>query len=274
MTNHWNAAEYDAKHAFVYEKARGLVELLAPKPGERILDLGCGTGALTAEIAARGAQVLGVDRSEEMTAQARRKFPALRFEVLDARELRFQLDRLHTADRADKMDKAEKPGAAGFDAVFSNAVLHWIPEAEEVIAGVARALKPGGRFVAELGGKGNIQKLVAGFQRALSALGLRQPDGVSPWFYPSVAEYAGLLERHGLGVREASLFDRPTVLEEGERGLENWIRVFRQTFLEKMGEANAQQWIREVERQCRGELFHEGSWALDYRRLRIAAWKT
>ena len=115
---------------------------------------------------------------------------------------------------------------------------------------------------------------MAGFERAFSALGMPQPDGVSPWFYPSVAEYAGLLERHGLEVREASLFDRPTALEEGERGLENWIRVFRQTFVEKMGEAKAERWIREVGRQCRGELFREGSWVLDYRRLRIAAWKT
>ena len=100
----------------------------------------------------------------------------------------------------------------------------------------------------------------------------REPDGVSPWFYPSVGEYADLLERQGLEVREASLFDRPTTLEEGERGLENWIRLFRQTFLEKMGEENAQRWIREVERQCRVELFKNGSWELDYRRLRIAAW--
>ena len=252
MTNQWNAAQYDAKHAFVYEKAKGLVDLLAPKAGERILDLGCGTGALTAEIARRGAEILGVDRSEEMISQARKKFPALKFELLDVRGLRFN---------------------AEFDAVFSNAVLHWIPEAERVIAGVAQALKLGGRFVAEFGGKGNIQRLVDGFHRAFSALGMREPDGVGPWFYPSVAEYAGLLERHGLEVREASLFERPTVLEEGERGLENWIRVFRQTLIERMGEANGQQWIQEVERQCRTELFRDGSWELDYRRLRIAAWK-
>ena len=251
MTNQWNAAQYDAKHGFVYEKAKGLVELLAPQAGERILDLGCGTGALTAEIAERGVEVLGVDRSEEMISQARRKFPALKFEAVDARELRFN---------------------AEFDAVFSNAVLHWIPQAKQVISGVAHALKPGGRFVAEFGGKGNIQRLVEGFHRAFSALGMREPDGVSPWFYPSVGEYADLLERQGLEVREASLFDRPTTLEEGERGLENWIRLFRQTFLEKMGEENAQRWIREVERQCRVELFKNGSWELDYRRLRIAAW--
>jgi trans-aconitate methyltransferase len=252
MTNQWNAAQYDAKHAFVYEKAKALVDLLAPKAAERILDLGCGTGALTTEIAARGAEIMGVDASAAMVAQARKKFPALQFEVCDARKLGFEGE---------------------FDAVFSNAVLHWIPEAEQVIEGVARALMPGGRFVAEFGGKGNIQRLVAGFHRAFSALGMQEPEGVSPWFYPSVAEYSALLERHGLEVRQASLFERPTVLEEGERGLENWIRVFRQTFMEKMGEENAQRWIREVERQCRDELFRDGSWVLDYRRLRIAAWK-
>ena len=305
MTNQWNPAEYDAKHAFVYEKAKGLVELLAPKGGERVLDLGCGTGALTAEIAARGAEVLGVDRSEEMIAQARKKFPELRFEVMDARELRFRTDAAQGGDvdedtarsekqiphpartagiRVDRLGgllaqgrmstrSADRMASAGFDAVFSNAVLHWIPEAEEVIAGVARALKPGGRFVAEFGGKGNIQKLVAGFHKALAALEMRPADEVGPWFYPGVAEYAGMLERHGLEVREASLFDRPTVLEEGERGLENWIRVFRKTFVEKMGEEDAARWIREVERQCRGELFQDGNWVLDYRRLRIAAWK-
>ncbi|HKW64333.1 MAG TPA: methyltransferase domain-containing protein [Candidatus Acidoferrum sp.] len=347
MTNQWNPAAYDAKHAFVYEKAKGLVELLAPKAGERILDLGCGTGALTAEIAARGAEVLGVDRSAEMIGQARKKFPALRFEVMDARQLRFGTDVaqddtargekqippdrsrdsqnslvtaipppiagagipfdvapyeaiLEARDRSrlrakeqnhDSEEGAEKTKSRslspirtnhswvqddsleGFDAVFSNAVLHWIPEADDVIAGVARVLKPGGRFVAEFGGKGNIQTLVAGFHKALAALDLRPPEPVGPWFYPSVAEYAGMLERHGLEVREASLFDRPTVLEEGERGLENWIRVFRNSFVEKMGEADAARWIREVERLCRSDLFRDGSWVLDYRRLRIAAWK-
>src|SRR6266705_3951278 len=112
MTNQWNAAQYDAKHAFVYEKAKGLVELLAPQSGEGILDLGCGTGALTAEIAERGVEVLGVDRSEEMISQARRKFPALKFEVLDARELRVKLRQIAarswsgTAAKADLVEEA------------------------------------------------------------------------------------------------------------------------------------------------------------------------
>src|SRR5437016_8180087 len=123
MTNQWNAAEYDAKHAFVYEKARGLVELLAPKAGERILDLGCGTGALTAEIAARGAEVLGVDRADEMIAQARKKYPALRFEVLDARELRLKFENRSEADKAGGVAQL---GEVGFGDIVSNLALHVI----------------------------------------------------------------------------------------------------------------------------------------------------
>src|SRR5262249_11884053 len=253
MTNQWNAGQYDAKHAFVYEKARGLVDLLAPKKGEQILDLGCGTGVLTAEIAERGAQVLGIDRSTEMIEQARGKFPALKFEVMDATQLEFDSE---------------------FDAVFPNAVLHWVPEADKAAAGISRALKPKGRFVAEFGGKGNIQTLVKAFHDAFESLGMREPEGTSPWFYPGIAEYSTLLEKQGLEVQSAMLFDRPTVLEDGTRGLENWIRLFRQTFTEKLGEEASAKWIKEVERICRQRLFQDGDWVLDYRRLRIAAFKT
>src|SRR5262245_58480393 len=116
----WDAGLYDAKHAFVWEKARGLLQWLAPREGERILDLGCGTGQLSAEIAASGARVVGVDRSPDMVGEARKKFPALQFEVLDARALPFQEE---------------------FEAVFSNAALHWIPQAEQVVTGISRSLK-------------------------------------------------------------------------------------------------------------------------------------
>ena len=252
MTNQWDASQYDAKHAFVYEKAKGLVDLLAPKKDERILDLGCGTGTLTAEIAQCGAEVLGIDKSEEMVVQSKSKFPALKFEVMDATNLNFDGE---------------------FDAVFSNAVLHWIPEPEKVAAGIARALKPRGRFVAEFGGKGNIQTLVKGFHEAFAVLGMKEPDGVSPWFYPGIAEYSALLEKHGLEVQSAMLFERPTVLEDGTRGLENWIRLFRRVFVDKMGEEIAAKWIKEVERICRPKLFQDGDWVLDYRRLRLLAVK-
>lgn len=248
----WNAKLYDAKHAFVWEKAKGLIELLAPQAGERILDLGCGTGALTAEIAACGAEVFGVDRSADMISEARQKFPGLQFEVMDARELDF---------------------AGEFDAVFSNAVLHWIREPECVIAGVAKALRPGGRFVAEFGGKGNIQRLVDGMERACQAMGISQAVTAANWYYPSIAEYSGLLELHGLEVRHATLFARPTKLEEGERGLENWIHMFASAFSDSVSPDRLEAWIREVERQTRHELWKGDHWELDYRRLRIAAWK-
>ena len=201
----WDAELYDAKHAFVWEKAKGLLELLAAKPGERILDLGCGTGSLTAEIAASGAEVVGVDRSPEMIKEAGKKFPALRFDVTDARALPFSRE---------------------FDAVFSNAALHWIPEAERVVAGVARALRAGGRFVAEFGGKRNIGNVVTALETALTRLGI-SPDDANPWFNPSIADYASLLENHGIEVREAALFERPTKLEDGERGLAMWVNMWR-----------------------------------------------
>jgi trans-aconitate methyltransferase len=247
----WNAGLYDAKHAFVWEKAKGAVELLAAKSGERILDLGCGTGMLTAEIAACGAHVVGVDRSAEMIDEARKKFPAIQFEVCDARALPFSDE---------------------FDAVFSNAALHWIPEAELVIQGVACALKPGGRFVAEFGGKGNVQHVVISIETALAEFGI-STDGANPWYYPSVAEYASLLEKHSLEVREAALFERPTKLEDGERGLELWITMFGETFLQRVPPNQRNNFLRAVERAARSTLWKGDHWELDYRRLRIAAWK-
>jgi trans-aconitate methyltransferase len=247
----WNAGLYDAKHAFVWEKAKGVVELLAAKSGERILDLGCGTGTLTAEIAACGAHVVGVDRSAEMINEARKKFPAIEFEVCDARTL---------------------PFFAEFDAVFSNAALHWIPEAARVVEGISRSLKQGGRFVAEFGGKGNVRNAVAALENALTLLGISS-DGVNPWFYPSVAQYAALLEKHGLEVREAALFERPTKLEDGELGFATWIIMFGSSFLERVPEDQRAAFLRAAEHAARPTLWKSDHWEMDYRRLRIAAWK-
>jgi trans-aconitate methyltransferase len=248
----WDAKLYDDKHSFVWEKGKGVVELLAPKPGERILDLGCGTGHLTAEIAASGAHTVGIDQSADMIAQARRQFPNLRFEVCDAREI---------------------PFTGEFDAVFSNAALHWIPEAGKVIRGVGRALKPNGRFVAEMGGKGNIRRLVEAITVACREIGLESGAATEAWYYPSIGEYSGLLEKHGLEVRQAALFERPTRLEDGEKGLEAWLRMFRRVILDRLPAAGQEAFLREVERQARPQLFKDGVWELDYRRLRIVAWK-
>ena len=247
----WDAALYDAKHGFVSAKAKDLLEQLAPQPGERILDLGCGTGTLSSQIAASGAEVTGVDRSPEMIDEARKKFPQLRFEICDARSL---------------------PFSAEFDAVFSNAALHWIPEAESVIEGASRALKPKGRFIAEFGGKGNVRTVVASLESALTSLGI-SPAGANPWYYPSVAEYASLLERHGLEAYEAALFERPTKLEDGERGLEMWVKMFCGSFLERVPEHQRHSFVRLAEESVRPTLWKGDHWELDYRRLRITARK-
>jgi trans-aconitate methyltransferase len=248
----WDAKLYDDKHSFVWEKAKGVVELLAPKPGERILDLGCGTGHLTAEIAAAGTDTIGIDRSPEMISQARQQFPNLKFEVADARHLDF--------DRQ-------------FNAIFSNAVLHWIVEPELVVRSVVRALVPGGRFVAEFGGKGNVRLVMDAINKAYAKFGIESGLADNTWYYPSVAEYSSLLEKEGLEVQDAKLFDRPTRLEDGEKGLEVWLRMFAKFALDRLPADRQQEFLREIEKQARPELFRNGSWELDYRRLRIAAWK-
>jgi len=245
----WDAGLYDDKHSFVWKLAAATLELLDAKPGERILDLGCGTGHLTAQIAEAGANVLGVDRSPEMIHQARLKYPSLRFEVMDAREI--ALD-------------------GNFDAVFSNATLHWIKEPRQVIAGIKKSLRPGGRFVAEFGGKGNTAELLKAVQHAWQKLGLTGP-APHPWYYPSLAEYAGLLEEYGFEVTHATLFDRPTPLDDGERGLRNWLEMFGSAFAEGLPEATRKSLLAEIERELRPKLFRDDHWVMDYRRLRVVA---
>jgi trans-aconitate methyltransferase len=245
----WDAGLYDEKHSFVWKLAAGVLELLDAKSGERVLDLGCGTGHLTARIAEAGAQAVGVDRSPEMIRHAKKKYPSLRFEVMDAREI--ALDGF-------------------FDAVFSNATLHWIKEPERVIAGVRKSLRPGGRFVAEFGGKGNTGELLKAVHNASQKLELAGP-APHPWYYPSLTEYAGLLEQHGFEVTHATLFDRPTPLDDGERGLRNWLEMFGSAFVEGLPEAIRERLLVEIERELRPKLFREDRWVMDYRRLRVAA---
>jgi trans-aconitate methyltransferase len=245
----WDAGLYDEKHSFVWKLAAGVLELLDAKPGERILDLGCGTGHLTAKLAEIGALVVGVDRSPDMIRQAKERYPSLRFEVMDAREI--------------ALDE-------NFDAVFSNATLHWIKEPERVILGIKKLLHPGGRFVVEFGGKGNTGELLKSVQRAWTKLQLASP-APHPWYYPSVAEYAALLERHGFEVTHATLFDRPTPLDDGERGLRNWLEMFGSAFVEGLPQATRERLLVEIERELRPNLFRDDHWVMDYRRLRVVA---
>ena len=247
----WNANLYDTKHKFVSSLATETVELLSPKVGERILDIGCGTGHLTQEIANCGAEVLGVDSAETMILQARQNYPNLQFAVMDAINLEFTEE---------------------FDAVFSNAVLHWIKQPEKVIAGVWKSLKPGGRFVAEFGGKGNINYIQTALERAIYLENSALEKVLNPNYFPSIAEYGSLLEKQGFELTFATLFARPTPLD-GESGMVNWLKMFRNSVLAAFSEATQAKILANVEEQLRPTLYKNGTWFADYRRLRVVAIK-
>jgi len=236
----WDAAMYDSSYQAIWKLGAGVVDLLEPRAGERIVDLGCGTGQLTAQIAASGAEVLGLDSSPEMVAQARRNHPGLRFEPADGRSFTI---------------------AEPCDAVFSNAALHWMRPPEDVAASISRALKPGGRFVAEMGGHGNIATVVQGIR---TVLGDHRVDAAWPWYYPTVGEYATLLESNRLLVRSAVLFPRPTRFE-GDKGLDDWLSMFGSTF--SIGDSEASR----IADSLRPVLYRDGAWFIDYVRLRVMA---
>ena len=248
----WDASLYDGKHAYVYGYGREVVDMLDPKPGERVLDLGCGTGHLTQEIAARGAQVVGVDSSPEMIAQAIAEYPALDFRMADARTMQFD---------------------APFDAVFSNAALHWVHEANQAAARIAAALKPGGRFVAEFGGKGNVSAIQEGIRHALSSVGI-DPSGIFPiWYFPSIAEYTQILESNGFEVLWAAMVPRDVVLDDPDAGLRDWIRMFAGKALQVVPEQKVKDFLTAAETYCRVQLYRDGAWHADYRRIRVVARK-
>ncbi len=250
-TSEWDAGLYTAKHSFVYEYGRELVALLAPQQGEHILDLGCGSGQLTRAIAESGARVTGLDNSASMIETARREYPDLSFVLADAKEFFF-----------------DEP----FNAVFSNAVLHWVKPPEKVIECVAQCLRPDGRFVAEFGGKGNVRCIFDAAEAAGRELTGREVRNVN--YFPSVAEYSTILESRSLEVRQAWLFDRPTKLEDGENGLRNWLTMFGEKTFGAMPDDVRSQWIERTQQRARTSLFRDGSWYADYRRLRVIAVRT
>ena len=243
---HWSAGSYDSPARFVSDLASGVLEWLAPKSGERILDVGCGDGVLTAELRAAGADVVGIDSSEDFIAAARTR-------GLDAR----------------LMDGEALAFGPEFDAVFSNAALHWMPNADAVAAGIHRALKSGGRFVAEFGGHGNVAAIVT----AMRAVGEQRGGDLSlanPWYFPAPQVYEALLERHGLHAKRIALIPRPVVLKTG---IESWLMLFRKPFFEQFG-AEAQTALAETINLLRPALCDaEGNWTADYVRLRVEAVK-
>jgi trans-aconitate methyltransferase len=243
----WQTESYDTHARFVSDLGGEVLAWLAPRKGERILDLGCGDGALTEKIAAVGAQVVGVDTSDSFLDAAKAR-------GLDAR----------------KMDGEALTFANEFDAVFSNAALHWMTRPDKVLDGVHHALKPGGRFVAEFGGHGNVAAIVT----AMRATAKRRGAGMAlagPWFFPSVDVYAEMLAGQGFAVKRIGLFPRPTPLKTGMKA---WLGVFRKPFFDSFG-VEAEEVLQEVEDLLRPVLCDaKGNWTADYVRLRVEAAKT
>ena len=250
MAYHWNADLYQQKHDFVYEYGSSLIDWLDPKPVEEILDLGCGTGELTYQISQFGANVVGIDQSEEMIQQAQQQYPVQPFQVQNATQLK-------------KLPQ--------FDAVFSNATLHWIKDATAVLRQIQQHLKPAGRLVAELGGKGNIAQIITALNQQRMKLGYSAIDISEQWFFPSVGEYSSLLESEGFEVRQTSYFHRDTPLVED--GIINWVRMFATRWLDDVDIEHQNELLETTQASLRSTLFQEGNWYADYKRLRILAVK-
>lgn len=251
QTNRWNAGLYDEKMNFVSHYGRGLIDWLQPVSGERILDVGCGTGDLSAQLAEGGVQVTGIDFSADMIAAAKKKYPHVPFFVADA----------HTY-------RTNEP----YDAVFSNAALHWMKRPEEVARTIWLALVPGGRFVAEFGGKDNVGSVVRALRVALAKKGI-SADECLPWYFPSIGEYTSLLERHGFRVMLASHFDRPTPMPDGDQGLMHWLDSFCSPFFGGLSPQDREDVCQETTELLRPTLFQNGRWILDYKRIRVIARK-
>ena len=244
-SQHWNPEQYGENAQFVSDLGMAAVALLSPQPGERILDLGCGDGVLSLKLVDIGCKVVCVDSSAEMIEAAISL--GLDAHVVDGQSLRFDNE---------------------FHAVFSNAALHWMKKPEQVVAGVWRALKPGGRFVGEFGGYGNVASIVKALASAPSAGGVAAPD---PWYFPRPDEYRKLLESRGFQVTLVDLIPRPTALP-GDVG--GWLETFAQPYTSALPVVERRGFIAEVVAALRNVLCDtNGDWAADYVRLRFSATK-
>ncbi len=243
----WKAERY-ARHAgFVPVLGEALIELLKPQAGERVLDVGCGDGVLSQKILATGAEVVGVDSATDMIEAARGR-------GIDAR----------LADTSDLTFEAE------FDAAFSNAALHWMKrDPDAVLQGVRRALRPGGRFAAEMGGHGNIAAIAVALRAVLKSRGIEDLEAINPWYFPAPAEYQAKLESAGFRLESIELFPRPTLIPTDMRG---WLGTFAIPFFQALPQAERASALDEVLALLHPALCDaEGRWTIDFVRLRFLA---
>jgi len=248
----WNATLYDNKHDFVFKYGEDVVKLLAPAKGERILDVGCGTGYLTHLIAQAGARVTGIDNSASMIERAQAAYPDLDFRIMSATDFHFPTP---------------------FDAVFSNAALHWVLDKESAVDRIAQALRPGGRLVLEMGGKGNTEEIIVATRKALTRHGHYGNAAIQLWYFPSLSEYTTLLEKKGFRVQFAAHFDRPTELKDADNGVKDWIKMFLNALFQNIPESEIETILGEIQEAVKPTNYRNGSWYGNYKRLRIVAAK-
>ena len=249
MSQQWDSQLYDTQHNFVTKYGNDVLQLLQAQSDELILDLGCGTGALTHTITTSGAKVIGIDSSPQMIAEAQLQYPATEFIVANGHDFSFNQQ---------------------FDAVFSNAALHWMLKPEQVISRVWESLKPGGRFVFEMGGHSNVSRVLASIVTAAGLIGLPYADVIN--YYPSLGIYSTLLEQAGFRVEYAQTINRPTKLD-GKDGLRNWVKMFRTSVLAQIPETKHEEFFTLLEQTAQPELYKDGIWWADYVRLRAVAKK-
>lgn len=227
-----------------------LIQWLEPRSGEWVLDVGCGTGELTVKLVNQGCEVIGLDSSRRMLAEAKNAYPNLQFVCADIQNFRAGIE---------------------FDAVFSNAALHWVQDPRPALDSIFMLLRPGGRFVAEMGFAGNIRRVRTALHELLAEFGY-DPTQYDPWYFPTKGSYEKLLNEAGFSVRRSEYFDRSSKLF-GEEGLRSWLLMFTEEFLVPLNDEERDRVLRRLVNRLRDDLYEGGEWVLRYKRLRFDAVK-
>jgi trans-aconitate methyltransferase len=248
----WKPELYNEKHSFVYNYGENLIQLLEPKENERILDLGCGSGQLTFKINELVRETIGIDKSAEMIADAKSKFPNIEFLVKDAENFKF--------------DKK-------FDSIFSNATLHWVKNYKDSIKSMYENLKPNGKIVVEFGGKGNVQTIVNQLRESLKSRNYSNQSELNLWYFPTIGEYSTELESAGFRVIFAEHYDRPTELADENSGIKDWISMFAESFFIGVTGNHIEEIKNEVQESVKEKCLIDGKWFADYKRIRVIAIK-
>lgn len=252
MKQYWNPNLYNDKHAFVYQYGENLVNLLQPQKNERILDLGCGSGQLTAKINDLAGEVIGIDKSQAMISDAKSKFNHIEFLVADASNFHFDQK---------------------FDAIFSNATLHWVTNYKECAICMYDNLKSGGRIVVEFGGKGNVQTIVDQLRMSLADRGYLEKSQLQLWYFPTIGEYSAVLESVGFKVMLAQHYDRPTELSDENSGIKDWLSMFGEQFFHDVTIEKIEEIKNEVQEKVKAKCLVNGKWYADYKRICVIAVK-